>query len=448
MRSTIYGLLMLALASLFILSGCGGGGSSTPNNIAKLLVYSDPACTVPTDAAWVAFQDGANGPWVPITKTATGVYQAPVTNADKAYGFAAVSADGDVFIRQATLTDSPTIPLSLASFRSKNLRLPFPATRMAMTKAVKSPSRASGDPLITGTFAGVPDGGVAWVIDGQNQPAAYPAGAFSYAAPVTGQQDFGALLFTELPSELVPTALYLRRGLDVPTAGIDLGTIDFGTAGQSGSNVYPMPPNRPMPSMTNVRGSLFNSGLLYVTRGNTVISPQDGAQTYFTIPSAAQVSGDRYLLMTMESVDPDHQVGVFSTSSTPPTSLALPDPFESTCTAQDTITFGGLSRADADAYFMLAQTAGSIWSVQVSAAWLRANSAATSYTLPTFAGLTGWNTAWNCTANQLDAYGCSEFGYTNMSYSDFLDFQKTGDYLSLPADVSVQYSSASHNLQN
>lgn len=432
MRSAVVGLL--ALASLIMLAGCGGGGGgeSAQGNIATLLVYSDDAYTVPTDALWAAFQDGVNGPWVPVTKTATGVYQATVTNADKAFGFAVVNRVGNVFVVQSTLADGAAVPIWINQPAANVSRLRSPGARMA----VRSAARTSGDFAISGTFAGVPSNGSVVVFDGiLNNHYPFAEGEFCYYSPVTGRQDFAAMLFTEK----MPTALYLYRCLNLPLAGIDLGIIDFSAIG---TGVYALQPCRVMP-VTNAVS--VDNWMYYVTRGNTVINIENyDDNTYATLPGAAQVLGDRYVFDIGKSVDTNNYLETVCARATPPTSMTLPAPFTPNCTAADGgITAGGLNYAFATGYIMGVHAGQSTWNVQLSAAWLRANAGATSYTLPTFDGVAGWNTNWNYNAGQLASFSCQAIICSNASLADAINLVNCWDYAILPTDSSISYALSS-----
>ncbi len=361
----------LALAALLamMVAGCGGGGG-TP------LVAPPPVASVrtllggtPTNAAWVAFQDG-DGAWQVLSPAAAGAYSAAVSDADGRFGFAIAAPDGSL---QPVITIYQTTLREMRSFT--HVFSPF----------------TPGPYALSGDVAGVTPGEDAVTVAlGYNVAMPQALAPYTLAALPGGTYDLLACRRKLSPGSI--DKFFLRRDLALNNHATQ--TIDFTSASYA---VTPAGYTLTVPDMTT------GAVMLQTRRGTllTVSDPPDGTGTTMHYAAlAAPVAGDLYLA----DVSATHVNGVLATRqirkaafATPRTlALTLPALFGSPAvsTAAGRITTRWSPYPGALAYHLqFSPAAGNQWSAWVSAGWLHENTD-TGYTLPNLASLPGWQLNW------------------------------------------------------
>lgn len=343
---------------------------------------------VPASADFVAFQDG-NGAWQ-VAQGTGGHYTLNVTDNDGRYGVAVVCvSDGrvDVRIYHATRNEVNEFTVECESPPPQNFV------------------------TVSGTVSGLGANDYANVYLGQGLGFAYPGTGIYSLQTAPGTYDLIATRYSGQTGSL--DGVLIRRNVNATantTQDIDFGSGEafapelhtvtvLGGTGELGGNV-------------SFRSSGKTVASVGITFGETV--------RFAGIPTNRQVGND-YHVLSVSDLGAGGLRSVMRYFKAPTDfTVSLPDAFTSPqVTTAATTPYVRLTASwnvypDAQAYNLVFQPAmvgpegraskrsrqqgaGVLWYVGLSKDWLGANS---SYTLPDFSGLNGWNNAWGLPAGR------------------------------------------------
>ncbi|GIV16090.1 MAG: hypothetical protein KatS3mg022_1525 [Armatimonadota bacterium] len=344
---------------------------------------------VPTNADFVAFQDG-NGAWQ-VAQGTGGQYALNITDNDGRYGVAIVCVNGT------------EVSVSILH-----------ATRAELGEIHHECSQPLSQSLVTvsGAIGGLGMGGGATVFLGTGMGFGYPLINTYSLQTVPGTYDLIALRYANLETSTVDKVL-IRRNVSATTDTTQ--DIDFNSAEAFAPEMHTV-------TVLGATGRAVGS-VVFRSNGKTVagLGWRTDTDTYPGIPTSKLVGNDFHLL----SVTDYGSQGVLRTvlrhfKVPADITVSLPDAFVSPeVTTVATAPYARFAASwsaypDAQAYSLSYHTptapmgrsskrsrqqSGSIsWFVALSANWLGANS---SYTLPDFSALSGWNNTWGLPAGQV-----------------------------------------------
>ena len=359
-------LLGLGLATIAIavsMSACGGGGGTGGGGTSPTVAVAVQG------AAWVAYQDGANGAWQTLAPSGGFSGSVPSTAPDGRYSLAFVCPGQKPTVRvvHATRQELPSVNFTCGG-----------ATPATIT--------------VSGTVAGL-NGGSALVSIGE-VPRATSSNYEMQIPP--GFYDVIAVRYVNN----MPNRVWLQRNRQFSnntTYNIDFsqndGTlvrvfdVEGGTLTVSGLDTQA--------NETATVRILLQSGSRSSTVG--VVSTNELTPiAYPLFPSGVLSAAERFRVI----VDTSEQRGVAQVTSTLPSTLTLPPPYTAPTlsvntsgaiqfTAQD-FSYG---EAPAIGYQMSASaSSGARYEYFITAGWL---GNANAYTTPVLETLAGWNSAWN-----------------------------------------------------
>ena len=357
-RKRLLGLGLATIAIAVSMSACGGGGGTSP--------------TVAVDvqgAAWIAYQDGANGTWQTLAPSGGFSGSVPSTAPDGRYSLAFVCPGQKPTVRvvHATRQELPSVNFTCGG-----------ATPATIT--------------VSGTVAGL-NGGSALVSIGE-EPRATSSNYEMQIPP--GFYDVIAVRYVNN----MPNRVWLQRNRQFSnntTYNIDFsqndGTlvrvfdVEGGTLTVSGLDTQA--------NETATMRILLQSGSRSSTVG--VVSTNELTPiAYPLFPSGVLSAAERFRVI----VDTSEQRGVAQVTSTLPSSLTLPPPYgnptlsvNSTGAIQFTAQDLSYGEAPAIGYQLSASaSSGARYEYFITAGWLGNTDA---YTSPVLETLTGWNGAWS-----------------------------------------------------
>jgi len=359
-------LLGLGLATIAIavsMSACGGGGGTGGGGTSPTVAVAVQG------AAWVAYQDGANGAWQTLAPSGGFSGSVPSTAPDGRYSLAFVCPGQKPTVRvvHATRQELPSVNFTCGG-----------ATPATIT--------------VSGTVAGL-NGGSALVSIGE-VPRATSSNYEMQIPP--GFYDVIAVRYVNN----MPNRVWLQRNRQFSnntTYNIDFsqndGTlvrvfdVEGGTLTVSGLDTQA--------NETATMRILLQSGSRSSTVG--VVSTNELTPiAYPLFPSGVLSAAERFRVI----VDTSEQRGVAQVTSTLPSTLTLPPPYTAPTlsvntsgaiqfTAQD-FSYG---ESPAIGYQMSASaSSGARYEYFITAGWL---GNANAYTTPVLETLAGWNSAWN-----------------------------------------------------
>jgi hypothetical protein len=359
----LLGLAIATIAVAVLVSACGGGGGTSGGT-------SPTVAVAVQGAAWVAYQDGANGAWQTLAPSGGFSGSVPSTAPDGRYTLAFVcpGQKPTVHVVHATRQELPSVNFTCGG-----------ATPATIT--------------VEGSVAGL-NGGAALVSIGEATTTT--SGAYTLqVAP--GVYDVIAVRYTGS----APNRVWLQRN-------------------RSFSNNTTYPINFAQSDGTVVRvfdvesGALTVSGLDALANETATVRVllQSGNRSsvvglgsalneltptaYPRFPTGVLSAAEQFRVI----VDTTEQRGVAQVTSTLPSSLTLPPPYgnptlsvNSTGAIQFTAQDFSYGEAPAIGYQLSASaSSGARYEYFITAGWLGNTDA---YTTPVLETLAGWNTAWN-----------------------------------------------------
>ena len=380
---TITALLVIISGAVALLSGCSDSHASS--GTVTLYLYDRSPYTVPTNADWVAFQDG-NGSWQRIAPASEGVYTAVVADARGRFGFA-YFYNGDLHLQQSTLAEGA----ALVAFLDNGL------SSVRGDGQASTPDKTIGPPgyyTINGSIGyDFPVAGT-MVTMGRGGSSSQPASSYWFTVKA-GLHDLVISDDTRvMPREM--TWLYLERDIDVQSNMIHNVTVQS-------EDIITLEEG---PSLT-VTGetSVGNVWVNYLTANGTATALAytndfDGTLAFRSVPATARVSGDRYEAL----VNAWYKTQVACFDSPTAMTMHIPSADFDTFTVSSVVeqdlrypVFAGLTYPGARGYFIYCSTYTHFVDVIVSAGWLAANGT-TSYQVPDLTGVQGWQAAWSIAA--------------------------------------------------
>ena len=359
-------LLGLGLATIAIavsMSACGGGGGTGGGGTSPTVAVAVQG------AAWVAYQDGANGAWQTLAPSGGFSGSVPSTAPDGRYSLAFVCPGQKPTVRvvHATRQELPSVNFTCGG-----------ATPATIT--------------VSGTVAGL-NGGSALVSIGE-VPRATSSNYEMQIPP--GFYDVIAVRYVNN----MPNRVWLQRNRQFSnntTYNIDFsqndGTlvrvfdVEGGTLTVSGLDTQA--------NETATMRILLQSGSRSSTVG--VVSTNELTPiAYPLFPSGVLSAAERFRVI----VDTSEQRGVAQVTSTLPSTLTLPPPYTAPTLSVNTsgaiqFTAQDFSYGEAPAIgYQLSASAssGARYEYFITAGWLGNTDA---YTTPVLETLAGWNSAWN-----------------------------------------------------
>jgi hypothetical protein len=394
--------LALGCAGLLAVFGLGcvdmAGGSTSGSQVT--LTVMDTADFEPMTPAFIAFQDGVDGPWQAIggqTLTravavpSTGVYRADVTDPAGAYSFAVVvEGNGGVrtYLLRGTLAEGTTVTLPVyipMNAFTRGGRLGFDRTRASATRFT---STWTLDCTLTNAPGGVDSHGL-------SSPAYYrsdPGTSGTQSIPMpAGQTADGVVLLYKGDASPYRQLLYLLRDQNQPGGTTVPVTADFSLPCNYATK-HTIDLTLDNPSTLTVAGATA-TGVNFITANSTYVTlnnTQSNTVQYPLLPSEAVVAGDRYQLL---GADDTRLAMVYSHAGT--ATVTLPSVFTPTYDDGAPLTMAGLS-ADGQLFYTVgfADTNNHTYEGYVTSGWLTAADA-TSITVPDLSSLTGWDADWN-----------------------------------------------------
>jgi hypothetical protein len=384
------------------LINCGGGGEDRTLRIQTLIG------TTPASADWVAFQDGS-GAWTPLSARSSGNYETTVASSDGKYGVAiAHTMDGisSVRIIHATLNEIRQITLEIGK------------TTPPIVKH-----------KITGTVSGVIQGRMGFFqvkdsYDGKNGATDY---TLEDVAPGTfdllGMRGAGDVIDKMILYRDLVVNADVTRNMDfngvtsfVPT-GFTVTLTDGGTNKHVGW------------------GLMTNRGTSHRRSFNSTTMPGYG------FPPDQRHPNDIYWAWGREIHDPGtgaqtRQSRVYFRTPVSQT-LTLPASFAGTVTEAVTTPYVRLKAdwtpyTEVSLYYLEAISIFDNWKIYLSTGWA---GSATTYTVPDFQTVTGWNNQWGFASGDYErAFWAVK---TNRSVSDYLRLDGTQNW---PDGTQISYA--------
>lgn len=339
---------------------------------------------VPANADFLAFQDG-NSDWQ-VAQGTGGQYTLNITDTGGRYGVAIVCVNGvgvDVHILHATLAELSEVHYDCEPTPSQNYV------------------------TVSGTVGGLDTNRWAHVFLGSGAGTVYP-GMGTYSLQVEpGTYDLVALRYGGLETGVVDKVL-LRRNVQVTADSTQ--NIDFGSAEAFAPEIHSV-------SVLGSTGETVIS-VAFLSNGETAVGVgwQTNGYQFAGIPTSRQIGNDFHLLSVTDSRSGGWRSVLRYFKAPSDITVSLPDDFTSpeVTTAATApyarFTASWMPYTGAQAYSLTyqlevgpasarsRQQGGSLsWFVSLSAGWLGANS---SYTLPDFSALSGWNSAWGFPAGR------------------------------------------------
>lgn len=339
----------------------------------------------PANADFVAFQDG-NGAWQ-VVSGAGGLYTLNITDSDGRYGVAIACVNGpdvEVYILHATRAELSEITHECDE----------PPSQSFVT--------------VSGTVGGLGTDNWAQVFLGQGTGFTYPGMGTYSLQTAPGTYDLIAVKYVGFEIGSVDKVL-IRRNVNATTDTTQ--NIDFDSAEAFAPEMHTV-------TVLGTAGETVGS-VTFRSNGKTVAALGTPYNTlrFAGVPTSRQVGNDFHVL-SVTDFGPQRVLRTVLRHFKAPTDItvALPDAFTSpeVTTAATTpyarFTASWSAYPGAQAYVLSyrshhhetvpmgraqkssRQHGGSVsWVIGLSANWLGANS---SYTLPDFSGLSGWNNAW------------------------------------------------------
>jgi hypothetical protein len=361
-RKRLLGLGLATIAIAVSMSACGGGGGTSPT-----------VAVAVQGAAWVAYQDGANGTWQTLAPSGGFNGSVPSTAPDGRYSLAFVcpGQKPTVHVVHATHQELPSVDFTCGG-----------ATPTTIT--------------VSGTVSGL-NGGSALVSVGAT-PTTTTTGNYSLRTP----PGFYDVIAVRYAGGTTPNRVWLQRNRQF--SDNTTYNIDFAQADGTVVRVFDV-----------ASGALTVSGL--DTQANEtatmriLLQSGSGSSTvgvdstneltpiaYPRFPSGVLSAAEQFRVI----VDTTEQRGVAQVTSTLPSSLTitLPPPYTAPTlsvntsgaiqfTAQD-FSYG---ESPAIGYQMsVSSSGGARYEYFITAGWL---GNANAYTTPVLETLAGWNSAWN-----------------------------------------------------
>jgi len=372
-------LSLLGSTALALALACGGGGGSKAPATSGGGSGSGGTVTVlppvlPGDIFWVAYQDG-NGPWK-VANASGGQYTFTVTDPSGRYGLAFVdvvpgpSAPSDVFASLYYFTRSEVSQLDFSSIQ-------------ILSSATVSGNVTGLAPSDTGT------------VKVRSRTASLPAGAVGYNFTAWGgSQDVVAI---RKAGGLTPDRLIVSRNLTI-TPGGWLPTLDFATQG------YALVPQTAS-AMGGDAGDAITTYANWIAPKTSIsLGAASGTTLAFNaLPAANHLSDETHFIgaQALQSGTTKgclagkytkSPIGVVNTVpakvATPLFGTAITSPYY-----RPTISWAPFPGALLSWIYAQDYTNYIFWDASFSAGWLAGNTAS-SYTLPDFSGLAGWDNAW------------------------------------------------------
>jgi len=390
--------LLLALGFLGVLfaAGCSDppAGQQAPGSV-TFTVFDETAGQMVTPI-WLAFQDGVNGAWTPLTGAPP--YTMQITNAAGAYGFAFVTPGyqgNELYLFQGTRADAAELTYPIQIIEAAG------ATRSMTWGRARPELAGSRQPELEwyqqGDLHNVP-AGMDYLADASwgntvGGPIDTTEGLTYFWTFTNGVPGDGAVLLGDTTGETaVPGVLYLRRNLDRPAGIVVTQDVDFAPPYDGAKDTWQCRRGTftvPGVDTTYAMLNTVNHTSLLLCAGDP--SPA----TYFIPPASALLPTDRYVFDARNNTDFTEVVHI---GTKPITEESLPEPFTCTVDQQNGIRLQGLAYPAARAYsFWLGPETGSNWEGYVTAAWLQ-TAGRTDYALPDLSALPGWQPAWSLTA--------------------------------------------------
>lgn len=365
-----WSLLAPALALCLLVVGCGGGGKGiavqSPQPVASLRTMVG---TTPTNAAWVAFQDG-DKPWQVLAPGGVGAYSALVTDAAGRYGFAVAAPDASmqpmISVYQTTLAEMRSFTHVFSTF-------------------------SPGAFTLSGNIIGATPGENAVTVAlGNNIAQPQTLAPYQLASLAGGKYDLVAARRRLSPGGI--DRFYARRNFQL--TGNAAQDIDFTD-----------PTDSFTPSTFNITAPDITGGsVMLQTANRTYLNVSElptGTGTSFNyagLPTGA--AGDLYLAnvyaMNASGVLMTRQMRKLSFATPGNKMLSLPALFGSPAVliSNNRLAARWNPFPNALAYnVQLSPTAGNQWSIWLSAGWLKQNTVP-YYWLPNFSALPGWQLTW------------------------------------------------------
>jgi hypothetical protein len=359
-------LLGLGLATIAIavsMSACGGGGGTGGGGTSPTVAVAVQG------AAWVAYQDGANGAWQTLAPSGGFSGSVPSTAPDGRYSLAFVCPGQKPTVRvvHATRQELPSVNFTCGG-----------ATPATIT--------------VSGTVAGL-NGGSALVSIGE-EPRTTSSNYEMQIPP--GFYDVIAVRYVNN----MPNRVWLQRNRQF--SNNTTYNIDFAQADGTVVRVFDVASGALTVSGLDTQANetatmriLLQSGSRSSTVG--VVSTNELTPiAYPLFPSGVLSAAERFRVI----VDTSEQRGVAQVTSTLPSTLTLPPPYTAPTlsvntsgaiqfTAQD-FSYG---ESPAIGYQMsVSASGGARYEYFITAGWL---GNANAYTTPVLETLAGWNSAWN-----------------------------------------------------
>lgn len=360
-------LLGLGLATIAIavsMSACGGGGGTGGGGTSPTVAVAVQG------AAWVAYQDGANGAWQTLAPSGGFSGSVPSTAPDGRYSLAFVCPGQKPTVRvvHATRQELPSVNFTCGG-----------ATPATIT--------------VSGTIAGL-NGGSALVSVGETPTTT--TGNYSLQTP-PGFYDVIAVRY----SGSAPNRVWLQRNRQF--SNNTTYNIDFAQADGTVVRVFDVASGALTVSGLDTQANetatvriLLQSGSRSSTVGIGSALDELTPIAYPRFPSGVLSAAEQFRVR----VDTSEQRGVAQVTSTLPRTLTLPPPYTAPTlsvntsgaiqfTAQD-FSYG---ESPAIGYQMsVSASGGARYEYFITAGWL---GNANAYTTPVLETLAGWNSAWN-----------------------------------------------------
>jgi hypothetical protein len=360
-RKRLLGLGLATIAIAVSMSACGGGGGTSPT-----------VAVAVQGAAWVAYQDGANGTWQTLAPSGGFNGSVPSTAPDGRYSLAFVcpGQKPTVHVVHATHQELPSVDFTCGG-----------ATPTTIT--------------VSGTVSGL-NGGSALVSVGETPTTT--TGNYSLQTP-PGFYDVIAVRY----SGNAPNRIWLQRNRQF--SNNTTYNIDFAQADGTVVRVFDVASGALTVSGLDTQANetatvriLLQSGSRSSTVGVDSALNELTPIAYPRFPSGVLSAAEQFRVR----VDTSEQRGVAQVASTLPSSLTitLPPPYTAPTlsvntsgaiqfTAQD-FSYG---ESPAIGYQMNASaSSGARYEYFITAGWL---GNANAYTTPVLETLAGWNSAWN-----------------------------------------------------